>query len=82
LKGKPVPHEMAMTGELTLSGRVLPVGGVKEKVLAARRAGVKTVILPKGNEKNLDDIPDYIKKEMNLVLVKHVQEVLDLTLSP
>lgn len=71
-----------MTGELTLSGRVLPVGGVKEKVLAARRAGVKTVILPKGNEKNLDDIPDYIKKEMNLVLVKHVQEVLDLTLSP
>jgi len=73
---------MAMTGELTLSGRVLPVGGVKEKVLAARRAGVKTVILPKGNEKNLDDIPDYIKKEMNLVLVKHVQEVLDLTLSP
>jgi ATP-dependent Lon protease len=82
LKGKPVPHEMAMTGELTLSGRVLPVGGVKEKVLAARRAGVKTVILPKGNEKNLDDIPDYIKKEMNLVLVEHVQEVLDLTLSP
>jgi len=73
---------MAMTGELTLSGRVLPVGGVKEKVLAARRAGVKTVILPKGNEKNLDDIPDYIKKEMNLVLVEHVQEVLDLTLSP
>jgi len=71
-----------MTGELTLSGRVLPVGGVKEKVLAARRAGVKTVILPKGNEKNLDDIPDYIKKEMNLVLVEHVQEVLDLTLSP
>jgi ATP-dependent Lon protease len=80
LKGKPVPHEMAMTGELTLSGRILPVGGVKEKVLAARRAGVKTVILPKGNEKNLDDIPDYVKREMNLVLVEHIQEVLDLTL--
>jgi ATP-dependent Lon protease len=80
LKEKPVPHEMAMTGELTLSGRVLPVGGIKEKILAARRAGVKTVILPKMNEKNLDDIPDYIKKEMNFILVEHIQEVLDLTL--
>jgi ATP-dependent Lon protease len=80
LKGKPVPREIAMTGELTLSGRVLPVGGIKEKILAARRAGVKTVVLPKKNEKNLDDIPDYIKKEMNFILVEHIQEVLDLTL--
>jgi ATP-dependent Lon protease len=80
LKEKPVPHEIAMTGELTLSGRVLPVGGIKEKILAARRAGVKTVILPKKNEKNLDDIPDYIKKEMHFILVEHIQEVLDLTL--
>ncbi len=80
LKAKPVPHEIAMTGELTLSGRVLPVGGIKEKILAARRAGVKTVILPKKNEKNLEDIPDYIKKEMTFVLVEHIQEVLDLTL--
>ncbi|MGZ3494231.1 MAG: endopeptidase La [Thermodesulfobacteriota bacterium] len=80
LKKKPVPHEIAMTGELTLSGRVLPVGGVKEKILAARRAGVKTVILPKKNEKNLEEIPDYIKKEMSFILVDHVQEVLDLTL--
>jgi ATP-dependent Lon protease len=80
LKEMPVPHEMAMTGELTLSGRVLPVGGIKEKILAARRAGVKTVILPKKNEKNLDDIPGYIKKEMNFILVEHIQEVLDLTL--
>ena len=80
LKEKPVPHEIAMTGELTLSGRVLPVGGIKEKILAARRAGVKTVILPKKNEKNLDDIPDYIKKEMTFILVEHIQEVLDLTL--
>jgi ATP-dependent Lon protease len=69
-----------MTGELTLSGRVLPVGGIKEKILAARRAGVKTVILPKKNEENLEDIPDYIKREMNLVLVENIQEVLDLTL--
>jgi ATP-dependent Lon protease len=80
LKERPVPHEMAMTGELTLSGRVLPVGGIKEKILAARRAGVKTVILPKQNEKNLDDIPDYIKKEMNFIFVEHIQEVLDLAL--
>ena len=81
LKEKPVPHEIAMTGELTLSGRVLPVGGIKEKILAARRAGVKIVILPKKNEKNLDDIPDYIKKEIRFILVDHIQEVLDLTLS-
>jgi ATP-dependent Lon protease len=80
LKEKPVPHKIAMTGELTLSGRVLPVGGIKEKILAARRAGVKTVILPKKNEENLDDIPDYIKREMSFVLVEHIQEVLDLTL--
>jgi ATP-dependent Lon protease len=76
----PVPHEMAMTGELTLSGRVLPVGGIKEKILAARRAGVKTVVLPKKNEENLNDIPDYVRGEINLVLVEHIQEVLDLTL--
>jgi len=69
-----------MTGELTLSGRVLPVGGIKEKILAARRAGVKTVILPKQNEKNLEDIPDYIKKEMDFIFVEHIQEVLDLAL--
>ncbi len=80
LKKKAVPHEIAMTGELTLSGRVLPVGGIKEKILAARQAGVKTVILPKKNEKNLEDIPDYIKKEMKFILVDHVQEVLDLVL--
>ena len=80
LKEKAVPHEVAMTGELTLSGRVLPVGGIKEKILAARRAGVKTVILPKKNEENLSDIPDYIKGEINLVLVEHFQEVIDLTL--
>jgi ATP-dependent Lon protease len=59
---------------------VLPVGGIKEKILAARRAGVKTVILPKKNEKNLDDIPDYVKKEMNFILVEHIREALDLTL--
>jgi ATP-dependent Lon protease len=54
--------------------------GFKEKILAGRRAGMKAVILPKKNEENLDDIPDYVKREMNLVLVEHIQEVLDLTL--
>jgi ATP-dependent Lon protease len=81
LKEKAVPHEIAMTGELTLSGRILQVGGIKEKILAARRAGVKTVILPKKNEENLSDIPEYIKGEMNLVLVENFQEVIELTLS-
>jgi ATP-dependent Lon protease len=80
LKDKPVPHEVAMTGELTLTGRVLPVGGIKEKILAARRAGVKTVILPKKNEKSLDDIPEYVKNEMNFIFVEHIEEVLDFTL--
>ena len=80
LKERPVPREIAMTGELTLSGRVLPVGGIKEKILAARRAGVKTVVLPKQNEKNLDDIPEYIKKEIHFVFVEHFQEVVDLAL--
>ena len=63
-----------------MSGRVLPVGGIKEKILAARSAGVKTVILPKKNEENLDDIPDYIKGEMNLIFVEHIQEVIALTI--
>jgi ATP-dependent Lon protease len=56
------------------------VGGIKEKILAARRAGVKTVILPKKNEENLSDIPDYVKEEMSFILVEHIQEVLDLAL--
>jgi ATP-dependent Lon protease len=78
LKEKPVPHQMAMTGELTLSGRILPVGGIKEKLLAARRAGVRSVVLPKKNEENLIDISEDIRKEMNLVLVEDFREVIDL----
>lgn len=77
LRGKALPRDVAMTGELTLSGRVLPVGGIKDKILAARRAEVKTVILPKKNEENLEDIPDHIKREMNLILVDHIEEVID-----
>jgi len=80
LREKAIPRDVAMTGELTLSGRVLPVGGIKEKILAGRRAGVKTIILPKKNEKHLEDIPDYIQKELNFILVEHIQEVFDLVL--
>ena len=64
LSGRPVRHDIAMTGEITLRGRVLPIGGVKEKVLAARRAGVTRIVLPKGNEKDLKDIPEQVRREM------------------
>jgi ATP-dependent Lon protease len=77
LTGRPVRPDLAMTGEVTLSGRVLPVGGIKEKVLAAKRAGVKTVILPKRNEKNLmEDVPEAVRTEMTFHLVESTGEVL------
>ena len=81
LTGRPVKPDVGMTGEITLRGKVLPVGGIKEKVLAAHRAGLKTVILPKRNEKDLDDIPDEVKKEMKFILVDTVDEALDAALS-
>ena len=65
-----------MTGELTLTGRVLPIGGVKEKVLAARRAGVKGIIMPKKNDKDLEDVPEYILKEMKFIFVEGIEDVL------
>ncbi len=77
LTGKPVSREVAMTGEITLRGRVLPIGGVKEKCLAAHRAGVKKVLLPKENGKDLDDIPESVRKELKIVLVEHMDEVLE-----
>jgi ATP-dependent Lon protease len=76
LSGRPVRSEVAMTGEITLRGKVLPVGGIKEKVLAARRAGIKTVILPRRNENDLEDIPEEARKEMEFVFVDTVDEVL------
>jgi ATP-dependent Lon protease len=72
----PVRKEVAMTGEITLRGRVLPIGGLKEKVLAAHRAGVRKVLLPKENEKDIRDIPARVRTRMELVLVESADEVL------
>jgi ATP-dependent Lon protease len=76
LTRKPVMHDLAMTGEITLRGRVLPIGGLKEKILAAHRGRVKRVIIPKENEKDLKDIPAHILKDIKIVLVEHMDEVL------
>ena len=65
-----------MTGEITLRGKVLPIGGVKEKVIAAHRAGIKTVILPLDNERDLAEVPEFIRKDLRFVLAEHVDEVL------
>ncbi len=65
-----------MTGEVTLTGLVLPIGGVKEKVLAARRVGIKRVILPRGNQKDLRDLPDEVRQEMEFIFADRVEDVL------
>ena len=77
----PVRKDVAMTGEVTLRGRVLEIGGFKEKVLAAHRAGVKIVIAPGDNEKDLEDIPDFVQKDLKFVFVRHVDEVLAVALT-
>lgn len=74
---KPIRHDVAMTGEITLRGRVLPIGGLKEKILAAHRGKVKTVLIPKENEKDLKDIPENILKDVEVKLVSHMDEVLE-----
>jgi len=80
LSGRRAKHKVAMTGELSLVGKVLPVGGIKEKVLAARRAGIATLILPKLNEKDVQDVPKYALKGMTVHYVNHVEEVFQLAL--
>jgi ATP-dependent Lon protease len=80
LTGKPVDKKVAMTGEITLRGRVLPIGGLKEKVLAAKRMGIHSVIIPKRNDKDLEDIPKYVKKDVNFVFVDKVDDVLKVAL--
>jgi ATP-dependent Lon protease len=83
LSGRPIKPALAMTGEVTLSGKVLPVGGIKEKVLAARRAGIKTVILPERNRKDLlEDIPEELRRDMTFLFAGNVQQVLDAALTP
>ncbi len=82
LSGRPVRHDVAMTGEITLRGRVLPVGGIKEKVLAAHRSGYTNIILPAENEKDLEDLPANIRKKLTFHLVRSAKEVLDIALLP
>jgi len=81
LTGIPIRRDVAMTGEVTLRGRVLPIGGLKEKLLAALRGGIKTVLIPKDNEKDLADIPDVVKKGLEIIPVSNVDEVLERALA-
>jgi len=80
ISGRPVRADVGMTGEITLRGQVLPIGGLKEKVLAAHRAGLRTVILPKRNEKDLDDVPEDIRKEMKFIFAERIEDALDAAL--
>jgi ATP-dependent Lon protease len=81
LTGNPVRKDVAMTGEVTLRGRVLPIGGLKEKLLAALRGGIKTVLIPAENEKDLAEIPANVKEGLEIIPVSHVDEVLARALS-
>jgi len=80
LTNTPVRNDVAMTGEITLRGLVLPVGGIKEKVLAGMRAGIKTIILPKKNEKDLEEIPEHIRNQMTFKFVQRMDEAIELAL--
>jgi len=73
---KAVPPQIAMTGEVSLRGRVMPVGGIKEKLIGAHRAGVKTVLLPAQNRKDVKDVPEEVKKDLEIIYVKHIWEAL------
>ena len=81
MTGVPVRGDVAMTGEITLRGKVLPIGGLKEKVLAAYRYGTKTLILPRENERDLSEIPDDIRKMLTFHLVENMDEVLEIALA-
>jgi ATP-dependent Lon protease len=78
--GREVHREVGMTGEITLRGRVLPVGGVREKILAAHRSGLKTIIMPRRNQKDLVDVPKRARDELNIHLVDHIDQVLEIAL--
>lgn len=74
---RPVRSDVAMTGEITLRGKVLPIGGLKEKSISAHRSGIRTIIIPKENEKDIDDIPEQVRKDLTIVLASHIDTVLD-----
>jgi ATP-dependent Lon protease len=82
MTGKAARHDVAMTGEITLRGKILPIGGVKEKLLAAHRFGLKTLILSKENEKDLVDIPEEVRDDLTIHLVDTIDEVLRFALAP
>jgi ATP-dependent Lon protease len=82
MSDRPVRRDVAMTGEITLRGRVLPIGGLKEKVLGAHRAGIKVIVLPKDNEADIEDIPDEVRGQLSFHPVEHLEEVLKIALVP
>jgi ATP-dependent Lon protease len=82
LSGRTVKSDVAMTGEISLRGLVMPVGGIKEKVIAAHRAGIRTVMLPKRNERDLDDIPEDVRKELRFVWLERVEQAIETALDP
>jgi ATP-dependent Lon protease len=82
LSERPVRSDVAMTGEITLTGQVLPIGGLKEKALAAQRHGIKRVIAPALNEPDLEELPAHLREDLELVFVSEMDEVLDLALEP
>ena len=82
LTGRPVYQDVAMTGEITLRGRVLPIGGVKEKLLAAYRAGIKTILIPKENQKDLEDVPPHVLSQFRIVPCESIADVLNIALKP
>jgi ATP-dependent Lon protease len=82
LSGRPVKHTVGMTGEVTLQGRVLPIGGLKQKVLAAHAAGLTDIVLPERNRADLDDVPEHVREELRFHPVMSLGEVLELALEP
>jgi ATP-dependent Lon protease len=82
LSGRPVKHTVGMTGEVTLQGRVLPIGGLKQKVLAAHAAGLTDVVIPERNRADLDDVPERVREELTFHPVMSLDEVLDTALEP
>ncbi|HPO82601.1 MAG TPA: magnesium chelatase domain-containing protein, partial [bacterium] len=76
----PVRKDIGMTGEITIRGKVLPVGGIREKVLAAHRAGLKTVMLPKDNERDLEEVPQIVKEDIDFIFIEHADEAINMAL--